>query len=65
MLSLSPDMYLYFGLRNKELFIFIIGFLEMTRSIIYILYVGLINNFIKIEKEYITNLRSLKTTRDY
>lgn len=36
MLSLSPDMYLYFGLRNKELFIFIIGFLEMTRSINYI-----------------------------
>lgn len=25
----------------------------------------LINNFIKIEKEYITNLRSLKTTSDY
>ena len=25
----------------------------------------LINNFIKIEKEYITNLRSLKTTGDF
>lgn len=64
MLSLSPDMYLYFGLKNKELFIFIIGFLEMTRSN-HIIILGLINNFIKIEKEYITNLRSLKTTRDY
>ncbi|CAD8170017.1 unnamed protein product [Paramecium pentaurelia] len=55
-LTVSPNMYLYLNISNKEVFIFIIGFLEMTRR--------LINNFIKIEKEYITNLRSLKTTRD-
>jgi hypothetical protein len=57
-------MYIYFGLSNKELFIFVIGFLEMTRSI-WLTYLGLINNFIKIEKEYITNLRSLKTTMEF
>lgn len=56
-LSISPDMYYHLGMKNKELFILIIGMLEMSRR--------LINNFIKIEKEYITNLRSLKTTKDF
>lgn len=56
-LSISPDMYRHLGIKNREMFILVIGVLEMSRR--------LINNFIKIEKEYITNLRSLKTTRDF
>lgn len=49
-------MYTYLGINNRELFILFVGFLEMTRR--------LINNFLKIEKEYITNLRALKNTGD-
>lgn len=54
-LSISPDISLIFGIRT-ELFYLVVGFLEMTRR--------LINNFLKIEKEYITNLRTLKAVQD-
>ena len=55
-LSISPDMYIYLGIKN-ELFILCVGFLEMTRSICFnVIIIGFINNFLKMEKEHITNL---------
>lgn len=54
-LSLSPDMYKMLGLKN-EIFVLIVGMLEMSRRFL--------NNFLKMEKEHITNLRSLKAVQD-
>lgn len=45
-------MYRLFGIKN-ELFVLMVGMLEMMRRFI--------NNFLKMEKEHITNLRNLKT----
>lgn len=50
-LSLSPDICKLFGIKN-ELFVLLVGFLEMSRRFL--------NNFLKVEKEHIINLRSLK-----
>lgn len=54
-LTISPDMYRILGI-NNELFILGFGFLEMSRR--------LVNNFLKMEKEHITNLRNLKTVQE-
>ena len=48
-------MYRLFGIKN-ELFVLMVGILEMMRRFI--------NNFLKMEKEHITNLRNLKTIQD-
>ena len=57
-------MYRFLGLANIELFIMLFGFIEMTRSILFISIIGLLNNFLKMEKEHITNLRNLKTVQE-
>ncbi|CAK79880.1 unnamed protein product (macronuclear) [Paramecium tetraurelia] len=54
-LSLSPDICKLFGIKN-ELFVLLVGFLEMSRRFL--------NNFLKVEKEHIVNLRSLKVVQD-
>jgi hypothetical protein len=54
-LTISPDLYHILGI-NNELFIMMFGFIEMNRR--------LVNNFLKMEKEHITNLRNLKTVGD-
>lgn len=62
-LTISPDMYRILGVHN-ELFILLFGFIEMSRSIKIDIYLGLLNNFLKMEKEHITNLRNLKTVQE-
>ena len=54
-LTISPDMYKIIGIKN-EIFVLLFGFLEMSRR--------LVNNFLKMEKEHINNLRSLKSIAD-
>lgn len=54
-LSLSPDICKLFGI-NDELFVLCVGFLEMSRRFL--------DNFLKVEKEHIINLRSLKAMAD-
>lgn len=54
-LTISPDMYRILGIKS-ELFVLFFGFLEMSRR--------LVNNFLKMEKEHINNLRSLKNIAD-
>ena len=48
-------MYKIIGMKN-EMFVLFFGFLEMSRR--------LVNNFLKMEKEHINNLRSLKSIAD-
>ena len=54
-LSISPDACTYLGIKN-ELFVLLVGFFEMLRRFI--------NNFLKMEKEHIINLRTLRTVQD-
>lgn len=54
-LSISPDICTVFGIKN-ELFILLVGTLEMMRRFL--------NNFLKMEKEHITNLRTFKAVQD-
>ncbi|KAM3145495.1 hypothetical protein pb186bvf_002269 [Paramecium bursaria] len=56
-LTISPEqVYQMLDLKDKELLLLIVGFLEISRRNL--------NNFFRIEKEYILNLRNLKSIQE-
>ncbi|CAK78750.1 unnamed protein product (macronuclear) [Paramecium tetraurelia] len=54
--TISPQMYLYLKIPNQQLFIMIVGIMELTRRFIH--------NLIKVEKEHILNLRRFRSSKD-
>ena len=58
-------MYVYFGIKN-ELFGLVVGFLEIFRSnnFFKFILIGFIDNFLKVEKEHMANLNTLKSVTE-
>ncbi|CAD8135336.1 unnamed protein product [Paramecium octaurelia] len=54
--TISPQMYLYLKVPNQQLFIMIVGIMELTRRFIH--------NLIKVEKEHVLNLRRFRSSKD-
>ncbi|CAD8044114.1 unnamed protein product [Paramecium primaurelia] len=54
--TISPQMYLYLKVPNQQLFILIVGIMELTRRFIH--------NLIKVEKEHVLNLRRFRSSKD-
>lgn len=65
--SVSPNIYLAFKVDHIQILLLIVGILELIRSILtfYLYILGLLCNFLKIEKEHITNQKLFKTVMDY
>ncbi|CAD8047111.1 unnamed protein product [Paramecium sonneborni] len=54
--TISPQMYLYLKIPNQQLFMMVVGVMELTRRFIH--------NQIKVEKEHVLNLRRFKSSKD-
>lgn len=64
-LNISPEViYGYLGIKS-ELFVLLLGILEMLRSNTIIKNKGFISNFVRLEKEHIMNQNALKVVVDY
>lgn len=55
-LTVTPAMYEYFHITNSEIFIFILGAMELMRRFIH--------NLFKVEKEHICNIRNFKASKE-
>lgn len=55
-LTISPEMYSYFHIPNAELFILILGCMELMRRFIH--------NLFKVETVHIVNIRNFKACKE-